>query len=213
MDIPTPNDVIAFVVFFFPGFITFWLVSELCGVSIKQRSDLEKIVLSSIFSIFSFLTAGISLQVENITMAIFNFSQISYVFAVSVILAIVLWILIRLWNYVDATISVKLQKFWSRLLPTYSGNESGFSYMLRHIYDAKDKNQLIIHTKSGEVYKGSLGGYSPNTLEIIIIGTEESPIMQLKAGHWEEIDEYLIYFNGKDINRIAAIGFPSGKIE
>jgi len=205
VSIPSPDDAIAFVVFFFPGFITLLLLSHLCGISLKQRSDLEKIVLSSIFSILSFLVVGVSLQTENIAMAIFNIGTILRVFSASVALAIVIWISIKAWDFFIDVASARLQRLWAKLGRTYRSTETSSSYVLRQLYDAKEKNEVVIHTSSGEIYKGSFQGYTPNPLEILLVRTKETPIRQLKKDRWEEVDEYLMYFNEKDIRRISAI--------
>lgn len=206
ISIPTPNDVVSFVVFFFPGFLTFWLSSELCGVKIKQRSDLEKIVLSSIFSIFSFSIIGVSLRAEDISTAIFNRDKIFLIFVVSIALSIVLWIIVKIWNLMNDIISVRLQTIWSRLGRTYRSNEKLSSYLLKQFYSAKEKNELIIVTSSKETYRGCLGGYYLHPLEITLIKTKTNSLKKLKDNNWEEIDEYLLYFNEKDIKRIGAIG-------
>lgn len=206
MTLPSPNDVVAFVIFFFPGFITLLLSSKLCRVRLKQRSDLEKIVLSSIFSIVSFLIVGVSPQVEDITIAILDVNKLLFIFLVSIILALVLWIIVKIWSALDDILSVRLEKCWSKLGLTYRSNEKGSSYILRQFYDAREKNALVIFTSSGDIYKGSFEGYAISPLEIVLCGTEKNPIMQFTENQWKEIEGYILYFFEKDIKRISAIG-------
>jgi hypothetical protein len=206
MSLPTPDDAIAFVVFFFPGFITLLLVFRLCRINLRQRSDLEKVVLSSIFSIISFLVVGVSLEAESIATAIFTVDIILRVFLASVALAIALSVIIKAWDAIADISSARSQRFWSKLGRTYIGSDTCSSFLLRQLYDAREKNELVIVTTSGEIYKGSFQGYGIHPTEIILAKTEKIPIKKLVADHWDERDEYLILFNEKDIRRISAVG-------
>lgn len=205
VSLPNTDDVVAFVFFFFPGYITVWLASTLCGVNIKERSDLEKIVLSSIFSITSFLLAGVSPRPEDIFAAVFDIHRIPYVFLASIGTAVTLWLAIWLWKWVDDFVVSKSQRFWSRLGRTHRTPRSCSSYVLRQLYDARLKNELVVYTTSGDVYKGSFEGYTPEPLEIILMGRKDR-IEKRKEGEWVEIPEYLMCFNDRDIRRISAIG-------
>lgn len=206
MSFPSTDDAIAFVVFFFPGFTTLLIVSKLVGVDLKQRSDLEKIVLSSIFSIVSFLLVGVSLQAESITRAIFSVNTILYVFGASVALAIIIWGVAKAWDILVDVGSATLQRFWSKLGRTYRSSDRCSSYVLRQLYDARQRNELIVTTSSGEIYKGSFQGYSVKPLEILLLREQENPIRKLVKGLWVEQDEYLMHFNEKDIRRVSAVG-------
>jgi len=206
MSLPTKDEAIAFVLFFFPGFLTLWLLLELSGTHIKDRTDLEKIILSSIFSVFSFLATGVSLQTESISQAVFDISKISSVFLVSVGLAICLTIIIKVWKYLIDVTSLRIQSFWSHSGRSYTSSETCCSYILRHLFNSKNKTEIIIFANSGEVYKGILEGYNTDPLEIILTSSKK-PILELKNGKWKEFDGYLLYLNETDIKRISLASY------
>lgn len=203
MTIPTPNDIIVFVIFFFPGFITSLFLYKFFSVENKQFSDLEKIVLSSIFSIFSFLVLGVPIQVETISAAVLDPITLTWTFLTAIVLACSIWIIIKSFSFFGDFISPKIHRVLANRGKDHTSKNSCFPHILRQLYDARDKNEVIVHTMSGEMYKGSLEAYAENPLEIILMATKKNYLQQLNEEMWEDINEYMICFIEKDIKRIS----------
>jgi hypothetical protein len=207
MSLPSPQETIAFVVFFFPGFLALSIAHVVSATSIRKRSSLELIVWSSILSIISFSLAGIVLIPEKISEAIFTPQVVVNVFLLSVMLGLITGLAGISWLYVGNAVAVTAQKVASILHISYrSYKETCSSSVLRQIFASGEKSEIVINVGKDIAYRGFLGGYGFNPLEITLIATEGNPIIECKRNECHFIDEYLMIFRDKDIKRISAIG-------
>lgn len=206
MDTIAVEDVIAFVVFFFPGFVSLNIACILCGSDIKKKTELEIIIWSSIFSILSFSSAGVTISPERIARAVFTSQTIIGVFIMSLVIGSATGLLAIGWLHFSGFYEKMAQKIRQTLNIPYVSYETACSpALLRQLFASREKNQIIVHTSSGEVYKGYLAGYGSEPLELILTRSKDTPISIKKVDLWEPIEEYLMFFSKEDIRKISVI--------
>jgi hypothetical protein len=205
-----PQQIIGFVVFFFPGFISLLVGAQLLGSSIKNRSVIETIVLSYVFSavLFYILSPVIGVDITSFSLGQMVLSPASWIliFGVSVILGVAIATSIGIWLHIVEFIL----KFADRVKNTLGFELITLSAvsepLLRIIWNNRELNDIIVMTTSGEMFRGKLGAYSIEPrFEILLVRRSDAPIRKLEGNKWIELDEWGIWIEGKHIYRLHVI--------
>lgn len=205
-----PQQIIGFVVFFFPGFISLLVGAQLLGSSIKNRSVIETVVLSYVLSavLFYILSPIIGVDITAFSLGQIVLSPASWIliFAVSVILGVAIATSIGIWLHIVEFIL----KFTARVRKTLGFEQitpsSVSEPLLRNIWNNRELNDIIVMTTSGEMFRGKLGAYSIEPkFEILLIRRSDAPIRKLEGNKWIELDEWGIWIGGKHIYRLHVI--------
>lgn len=234
-DIPSPQDVISFIVFFFPGFISLLVIANLAGSDMKDRSPIEVIVVSFVFSAISFAVASlivtaISLAGPNLVIPISTSgaallqvettpADALVIFASSVFIGILTYVLLGAWLTIGRWIAKGSIVIRRRLLGRTETFGPSSEFWLQTVFEARDKNDLIVTTKSGELYRGRLASYSIKPKFEVLLGRGEDiieengketirvrPVYKFREAGWEELAEWAILFPEEDISRMHAVG-------
>ena len=203
-DIPAPQDVIGFIVFFFPGFVSLLIAANLTDTELKDRSLLEVIVLSFVFSALTFGVSGSIVPIgTNLLQAETTMTDTLTIFASSVLVGIVVYVLLGVWLSIARRIAQASIWLRRKLLSEIETFGPSSAYLLDRVWESRDKNHLVVTTKSGEIYRGRLGSYSIKPkYEIVLEAGNKKPISKYSNDRWEDLAEWAVLFPEEDISRI-----------
>src|SRR5439155_7176349 len=211
-DFPNAADIFAFAVFFVPGYLSLNIGSYLAKSKPLDIPWDEKIVVSYAWSLLIFLPVftllGLPLTSSNVTQSLSTLS------------ALLLLAVTVLFGFVSAFVYYASLRFFDiipgvvRNLGSKIGLESEEFYFdsaavrfLKLMWEKRDRNEIIIETKSNKVFRGALGSKSfEPTMDIQLIRpTVDLPMLALNGKEWEELDEWSILVPEGNIRTVHAI--------
>lgn len=222
-DIPSPQDVISFIVFFFPGFISLLVTANLTGTDLKDRSLVEVIVVSFVFSAINLALASLVIPISTITAALLQIETTPLysivIFGTSILIGVLTYGLLGVWLTLGRWIAKASISLRRKLLGGTDTFGPSSEYWLQRVFEARDKNDLIVTTRSDELYKGKLTSFSIKPRFEVILGRDEEtinedgketkrvrPVYKFRDNGWEELVEWAILFPEEDIRRLLVVG-------
>jgi len=204
MWLPSVQEAISFVIFFFPGFLSLMTFSLLSGVNINKWSDLRKVVLCSVFSMLSFMFSGVSLTPEQVITSVFTPSSILTVVSISIILGIATGLLSVAWLYISRDLALFAQYISEKTGISYASyEETCLTNILRRILQNSALFLVTVSTSSGSTFRGFLGGYGTNPVEIVLMARDQRPLQKLNGTEWIDLDDCLLVIRNRDILTVS----------
>jgi len=204
MALPSVQEAISFVVFFLPGLVTLVSFSLLSGIEIKQWLDIKRIIFCAVFSALSFMFAGVSLNPEQIVASIFTPNSFLTVIGVSLGLGVLSGLFSIGWLYVSKHLALFAQLVSGKTGISYASyQETCLTNFLRKVLQSNREVIVTVSTTSGGSFKGLLGGYGTNPVEVVLMAQQGNPIRRLSGGNWVDIDDYLLIIRDKDILAVS----------
>ncbi|MGB9023703.1 MAG: DUF6338 family protein [Candidatus Bathyarchaeia archaeon] len=201
---PTPADLFAFVIIFFPGYISLSIAVRLHDIPAEKIGSVEKAVISFALSIASFFLARVPLDPAAPAATVLSFRNLTLVFLVAAGLGLVVAVLYYAWVYVEFKILGAANWVRVRLGLTLSPG-TALKDALDLLWDNRDKNYVVVMDKSGQMFRGFLGMLSlePNA-QLMLSQHDGRKPEKFDNGTWKAVDEWALVFVEDNIRWIGA---------
>jgi hypothetical protein len=208
VDIPSPADLFAFAVMFFPGFISMQISLRLNDNPSDRPDAVEKLVISFVLSVVAFYLAAVPIDPLHPAVTVLSIDNLIRTFLVAIGLGLVVSVLYYGWLYVEVLITSVANWVRSKTGLTIAPG-TALERGLDAIWRYRKNHYVIIKCKDGSMFKGFLAIFSSDpTLQIVLSQFDEkTPMQRFDAASckWSDIEEWTMIFTQEDISTIAAI--------
>ena len=203
-EFPSPVDLFAFAVIFFPGFVSLSMAMRLHNVHADKLRAVEKVVLSFALSVASFFIAGVPLDPLAPSKSVLSFTNLTIVFLVAIGLGLVIAIFYYAWIYFEFHI-IRVAN-WIRVkarltLSSVTTLKDALDLLWKH----RDKSYAVVMDKDGQKYRGFLGmiSFEPKIQLALSRHNNKNP-EKFEKDEWNSVDEWILVFAEDNIRWIGA---------
>jgi hypothetical protein len=204
-EFPSPADLFAFAVIFFPGFISLSIALKLNDIPSEKLDAVEKIVTSFVLSIIAFVVAEVPINPLSPAVTVLSTSNLIRTFVVAIGLGLLVAVIYYAWLYIEVAIVDVTSVIRTRLGLTIAPG-TALKRALDTIWRYRDRNYVDVKCKDGGMFKGLIAIYSLDpTLQVVLMRNGDKSLEKLDAGQWKKIEEWSMIFTQEDISAIGAI--------
>lgn len=206
-EFPSPTDIFAFAVIFFPGYVSLSIALRLNNNPGDKPDTVEKVVLSFLLSVIAFYLARVPIDPLSPAVTVLSIDNLIRTFLVAVGLGLVVSVLYYAWLYVEVKIGDAANAIRTKVGLTIAPG-TALERSLDPIWRYRKNHYVVIKCKDGTMFKGFLAIYSLNpALQVVLTKFEDTGLQKFDAvaGKWNVIDEWTMIFTQGDILGIGAI--------
>lgn len=204
-EFPSPADLFAFAVIFFPGFISLSIALRLNDNPSDEPGTVEKVVMSFILSVIAFYIAAVPIDPLQPAVTVLSISNLVRTFLVAIGLGLVVSVAYYAWLYVEVKITDLTTWIRTKVGLTIAPG-TALERALDTLWRFRNSNYIVVKCKDGTMFKGFLAIYSLDpALQVVLTKHGNKGLQKLNADKWHEIEEWSMIFTQEDISTIGAI--------
>ena len=203
-EFPSPADLFAFAVVFFPGFISLSIAIRLHDIPAEKIGAVEKIILSFALSVASFFLARVPLDPLAPSTTVLSFRNLTVVFLIAVGLGLVLAIFYYALVYVEDHI-IRVANWVRVRLGLILVPGTAVKGVLDLFWKYRDKSYVVVVDKNGTMFRGFISMLSMDPkLQLVLSQYNGKNPEKFENGTWSSLDEWALVFTEDNIRRIGA---------
>lgn len=204
-EFPSPADIFAFAVIFFPGFVSLSIAMRLTNTRAEKLGAVEKVVLSFVLSVASFFVAKVPIDPLAPSKAVLSITNLTLTFLVAAVLGVIVAAMHTVWLYIEIGFLTIADWIRSKLGLTIVPG-TALKRALDRFWENRHRNYVVVMNRDGQKFRGFLGVYSIDPVLQVVLSTHNGKNPEkYECGEWKPVDEWALVFTEENIRWVGAV--------